>query len=65
MSTILETSSASFDPEDLRTQLDGSISTAATTDHLIQNLKNLFSLFNGSEHDHDLVCAAFEKVFDK
>ena len=64
MSTILETSSASFDPENLRTQLDGSISAAAMTDHLVQNLKNLF-LFNGSEHDHDLVCAAFEKVFDK
>ena len=65
MSTILETSSASFDPEDLRTQLDESISTAATTDHLVQNLKNLFSLFDGFEYDHDLVCAAFEKVFDK
>ena len=65
MSTIFETSSASFGPEDLRTQQDGSISTAAMTDHLVQDLKNLFCLFDGSVYDHDLVCAAFEKVFDK
>ena len=65
MSTIFETSSASFGPEDLRTQQDGSISTATMTDHLVQDLKNLFCLFDGSVYDHDLVCAAFEKVFDK
>ena len=35
------------------------------TDHLVQDLKNLFCLFDGSVYDHDLVCAAFEKVIDK
>ncbi|KAL7556495.1 hypothetical protein ACA910_009058 [Epithemia clementina (nom. ined.)] len=63
MSTLFETSSASFRPESLAFQAD---TDSSPVSDFIHDLQHLYLLFDGqSEFNHDKFYAAYEKVFDE